>query len=123
MCCKHTSFSGFLSQRCRSDFGSPKNELATGSDVRIHTTFITEGWNTAAAFHQRAFAALWPRSHPPCHRTTSLLRRKPNWWVESTIKPFHLLTRCHLLLFHISLQSPLHTWTTCLLSICTSLLN
>lgn len=77
MCCKHTSFSGFLSQRCRSDFGSQKNKLATDSDMQVHTTFITEWWNMAAVFSRgHLLHSVWPQSHLLCHHNTLLLKRK-----------------------------------------------
>lgn len=107
MCCRHTSLSGSFSQRCCSDFGSQKNELATGSDMQVHTMFVTNhgiwqqhltGGHLLLSGHRAipsAMAAL-------CH----LQGRKPNWWVESTIKLFNILTRCQGPFASVSNQSP-----------------
>lgn len=98
MCCKHTSFSGFLSQRCCSHFGPQKNELATGSDMRVHTMFVTGGWNMAVVFPGGHLPhSAWPQSHPLCNSTVLLLTRKKTKLVggkyNKTIQHTHRMPR------------------------------
>lgn len=107
MCCRHTSFSGSLSQRCCSDFRSQKTELATGSDVQVHTTFVTNHgiWQQHLT-GGHLLLSVWSHSHPLCHCSILLLTRRETKLVERTIKPFNILTRCQGPFASVSNQSP-----------------
>lgn len=75
MCCRHTSFSGSLSQRCRSDFGFQK--LNWQQAQQVHTMFVTNHgiWQQhLTAGH--LLLSVWTQSHPLCQRSTLLPTRK-----------------------------------------------